>query len=88
MPPDPSSIELAVYSCVEDGLLFAPALLQPSIEAEAMFGPLARRGTVSVGVDDEAWASILAQIDRHSFATIPRLQAELLAGMRLTAAPL
>lgn len=76
-------IELAVYSCAGDRLIFMPLGSKPPIEAEATFGPLAFCGTASVDAEDRAWDLILVQVDRHRFATIPRLHAGLLAGIRL-----
>lgn len=72
------AIELAIYACFQDTLLFVPALCQPPREAEAAFGPLSRAGTVQVDGSDDAWASIVAQVERHLFATVPRAEGELL----------
>ena len=87
MTPAGDAIELAVYSCFEDTLLFVPALCRPPREADALFGPLWRIGTVAAVADDGAWDPILAQIDRHLFATVPRQEGELLVGNGLVAAP-
>ena len=81
------AIELAVYSCFEDTLLFVPAACSPPREAELVFGPLARIGTVSAALPDGSWESILAQIERHLFATVPRPQGEMLVGDGFVAAP-
>lgn len=81
MTASPYTLELAVYRCFEDTLLFVPALCQPPREAETAFGPLSRAGTVQVMVTETAWAPILDQIERHLFATVPREQGELLVGI-------
>lgn len=80
-------IELAVYACIDDTLLFVPMLCQPPREADAAFGPLVRVGSVRVADGDSAWAAILAQIERHLFATVPRAEGELLVGDGFIAAP-
>lgn len=87
MTSDRNAIELAVYSCFEDTLLFVPAACSPPREAELVFGPLARIGTVSAALRDGSWKSILSQIERHLFATVPRPQGEMLVGDGLVAAP-
>jgi hypothetical protein len=83
----PTRIDLAVYSCLEDVVLLVPAMTHPPREAEAMFGPLSREGTLSVRVADDRWNSILGQIERHLFATVPRPEAELLADGTLMRCP-
>jgi hypothetical protein len=82
----PDAIELAVYSCFEDTLLFVPAACLPPREAERVFGPLAHIGTVSAALPDGSWESILTQIERHLFATVPRPQGEMLVGDGFVAA--
>lgn len=72
-------MELAVYTCRTDALLFVPAMCLPPRDAEDTFGPLEPAGRVIV--DDAApgaWRDILAQIERHLFATLPAAQAVLL----------
>ena len=78
--------ELAVYSCLEDVMLFVPTACLPPREAEAMFGPLSREGVVCVDADDRGWQSILAQVERHLFATVPRPEGALLVGDALVPA--
>jgi hypothetical protein len=85
MASDALDIELAVYSCFEGALLFVPSPCRPPRDAEALFGPLAGVGTVTVCLDDERWASILSQIERHLFATVPRPQGLMLVGDDLRA---
>jgi hypothetical protein len=80
MDPGPP-IELAVYASRTDTLLFVPALCLPPREAQATFGPLERVGSVTVTELDGAWAGIVAQIERHLFATVPSAQGPLLAGL-------
>ena len=86
MNPSGIAIELAVYAGVEDTLVFVPALCQPPREAQSVFGPLAAAGSVKVTDLDEAWAPILAQVERHLFAAVPRAQGEWLVA-RLAPAP-
>lgn len=81
-----TAVELAVYSCFGDTLLFVPAPCRPPREAEALFGPLARIGTALALPDEPRWSSTLSQIERHLFATVPRAQGELLLGTGLEAA--
>lgn len=83
MNPPGIAIELAVYAASGDTLVFVPALCQPPREAEAAFGPLRRVGSVQVDDLDGAWGAILAQVERHLFATVPRAQGELLVGRAL-----
>ena len=82
--PDPC-IELAVYRCHADTLLFVPAVCRPPREAETAFGPLSHAGSVHVPKQDGPWTAILAQLDRHLFATVPREQGEMLIGTAPTA---
>ena len=72
--------ELAVYSCLEDVMLFVPVACLPSREAEATFGPLVREGVVRVCAEDRGWQPILSQVERHLFATVPRREGALLVG--------
>jgi hypothetical protein len=87
MTSSASTLELAVYRCFEDTLLFVPAVCRPPREAEAEFGPLCPAGTVRVAMTEPAWTPILDQIERHLFATVPREQGELLAGIAPMAQP-
>lgn len=87
MNPSGIDMELAVYACFKDTLLFVPAVCSPPRDAEAAFGPLSHTGTVRVSDLDSAWSSILAQIERHMFATVPRPEGELLVGNAFVALP-
>ena len=87
MPSAGDAIELAVYSCYEDTLLFVPSVCGPPREADALFGPLTCVGRVVAPHADGAWTTILMQIERHLFATVPRPQGEILVGAALVAAP-
>lgn len=82
MPAADASIELAVYACSADALLFVPAVCLPPRDAELAFGPLARLANVHVHDVSGAWRPVLSQIERHLFATVSRPEAELLVGLR------
>lgn len=72
-------MQLAIYTCPTDVVLFVPALCLPPREAEDTFGPLAHAGSVDLeGVRHGAWQEILLQIERHLFASVPAAQARLL----------
>lgn len=65
-------MELTVYTCRDDTILFVPAVCLPPSEAQATFGPLERVGSVVVGpLHSSPWRDILAQIERHLFAALP-----------------
>lgn len=87
MNPSGIIIELAVYACFEDTLLFVPVPCRPPREAELAFGPLTHVGTVPVSDREAAWTSILGQIERHLFATVPRPEGELLVGNAFVSHP-
>lgn len=72
-------MQLALYTCPTDVVLFVPALCLPPREAQETFGPLAQAGLVDLGEDCRgAWHDILQQIERHLFASVPAAHARLL----------
>ena len=76
-----STATLAVYTCRGGTMLFVPAGDPPVDEALAAHGPLAFRGHIDMRPHpSNVWRELLAQIDRHRFATVGLGEVALLLG--------
>ena len=72
---------LAVFACRDGAVLFVPAACEPPSDALHAHGPLAFRGHIDIHPHrSPSWRELLAQIDRHLFATIGLAEVALLLG--------
>ncbi|WP_133477439.1 hypothetical protein [Cognatilysobacter segetis] len=76
-----TSTPLAVYACRDGTMLFVPSGEAPVPDAIRAHGPLTFRGHIDVDPRRSAtWRELLAQIDRHRFATVGLGEVALLLG--------
>ena len=74
-------MELAVYACAGNTVLFVPAASTPPPEAHRACGSMRYRGVISADPSASAtWREIALQIDRHLFATVGLGEIALLLG--------
>lgn len=80
-------MQLGVYDCAGNAVLFVPVAVQPPLDATAAHGPLLYRGTVLADPSASSlWREILKQIDRHLFVTVGSAEIGLLLGSGLPVA--